>query len=79
MGVFSRINYPIFILTFTIGILTVYLTKPSKKVVIKYPSPSNYKDTVYVDDANNCYYYKPKKEECKGNEKALPVQQNKIM
>lgn len=74
MKIFNKINYPIFLFTFCVGIFVVYMTSTPKKLIVKYPTPETYKKHTYVDDANNCYHYKPIKETCKGNEKTMPLQ-----
>jgi hypothetical protein len=55
----------------------VYILGPETKVVYKYPSPSNYKDILYKDKADNCFEIKPVETGCPINPlsiKKIPVQ-----
>ena len=74
-SLFMKLNYPIFILSFAIGIFIVYISKPTKKVIIKYPTPHTSMKDQYQDEAGNCYLYKAEKTECKGMEKVYPIQE----
>jgi hypothetical protein len=73
-SIFMKLNYPVFLLSFAIGIFIVYISSPTKKVVIKYPTPHTSMEDQYKDDSGNCYTYKAKEVECTGAEKTLPVQ-----
>ena len=75
MELFNKLNYPVFLLAFSIGIFIVYITKPRQKIVIKYPTPNEIMpDYQYQDDADNCYKYMAEKVECTGKEKQIPIQ-----
>jgi hypothetical protein len=53
-----------FCIAFTIGVLVVYLTSPTMKIIMKFPNPSNNKNLLYVDNNDVCYKYKSEKTEC---------------
>ena len=53
-----------FLLALFIGLAYTYMYTAPPRVVIKYPTPFNVKDTVYVDENNVCYKYKIKEVEC---------------
>lgn len=59
-----KINFFVFLLSFCIGILVVYLTAPEPKVIVKYPSISDSHKTFYHDDSG-CYNYIPREVKCK--------------
>jgi hypothetical protein len=50
-SIFTKIHYPVFIISFAIGMFLVYLTKPVPKVIIKYPTPESVENLVYQDDS----------------------------
>mgnify|MGYP001173356740 CR=1 FL=1 len=70
------INFKIFIISLAIGLLYVYLTVPSNKVIFVYPTPDNIEDIQYIDTVNNCHKYTAKEVSCSGDEevKHIPVQ-----
>ena len=45
-----------FLIAFAIGIFFNFMVKPKPKIIIKYPTPFNM-NTIYKDDADNCYKY----------------------
>ena len=61
-----KFNFPIFLISFSIGLLYVYIIGPERKAIIKYPTPFN-SNTLYKDNANNCYIYESKKVSCTEN------------
>jgi hypothetical protein len=44
-----------------VGLLVCYVMEPQKKVVLKFPSPSNAGKVVYVDKQGQCYKYNVQK------------------
>lgn len=66
-----------FIISLAIGLLLVYISTPSPEIVYQYPTPENCNNSIYADDANNCYKYKAKRVSCPKNEeniKVVPIQ-----
>jgi hypothetical protein len=64
-----------FILSFAIGVFICYVLEPSKKVVIKFPSPTNSEKVVYVDKQGQCYKYKTDKlDKCPENAENIKPQ-----
>lgn len=64
INILKCIDPLVFLVSLFIGILYTYMTTPSPRVVIKYPTPFNLKDTVYVDENDVCYKYMIKEVEC---------------
>lgn len=67
MKISKYINIKAFLISFSIGLLYIYLTDDYKKVIIMYPTPMNSGKYTYVDKANNCFKYKLKKTKCSSN------------
>ena len=47
-----------------VGFFVVYITSPAPKVVIKYPTLENIKDTTYIDEKGQCYKYYSQEIKC---------------
>ncbi len=61
------INFKAFLISFSIGLLYIYLTDDYKQIIIMYPTPMNKDNQVYVDKANNCFKYNLKEATCSSN------------
>jgi hypothetical protein len=61
---FDNINLFYFVLSFSVGMLFIYITTPEPRVVLKFPSPYNAGDVTYRDKSNSCYRYKADKTSC---------------
>ncbi len=71
------INIPVFIISLAVGLFFVYITNPDPKVIFVYPTPNNHNKIQYVDKAENCFSYTPRKVKCPTNSdsiKEIPVQ-----
>ena len=71
------IHIQVFIISFIIGLIFVYVIGPETKTIYMYPSPSNYLKTQYKDNSNQCFQFKPVETECPINIfdiKTVPVQ-----
>ena len=61
---FKYINFPVFLISFTIGLLYIYVADEYKKTIIMYPTPDNIKETQYKDKSNHCFTYNLKEVKC---------------
>jgi len=76
MSLFSKLDPLIFITSFSLGLFLVYVVSNKPDVLYQYPNPNN-QDTVYEDDAHNCYKYKSSQTTCpsdKSKIKKVPLQ-----
>lgn len=69
-----RLNWPVFVLSFGIGILYIYVLTPAPKVVLKFPSPYNAGKIVYKDKADECFVFDAVKVDCTKNARKQPIQ-----
>jgi hypothetical protein len=58
------INIPVFIISFAIGVLFVYIFTNTSRTVIVYPTHENYNLLQYRDKANNCFSIKETEVQC---------------
>ena len=56
--IFQFIDFKVFLISLSIGLLYIYISEEYKKVVIMYPTPDNVDKYIYKDNANNCFSYK---------------------
>ena len=71
------ISIPVFLSSFIVGLIFIYLLGPETKIIYKYPSPSNYNDILYKDKVEQCYQFIPKETNCPINPlaiKTVPIQ-----
>ena len=70
-------SLPYFIISLAIGLLFVYLDKPSNNIIYVYPTPENINQFEYKDTANNCFAFKAEKVKCPNNDNLIhniPIQ-----
>lgn len=58
------ISLPVFLISFAIGILIVYLTSPPPREIMVYPTPENVGDLLYKDKAGQCYHFNYNEVKC---------------
>ena len=71
------ISIPVFLSSFIVGLIFIYILGPEIKTIYKYPSPSNYNDILYKDKVEQCYQFIPKETNCPINPlaiKTVPIQ-----
>lgn len=68
------INIPIFIVSFALGLLVVYMTAVDNHIVYVYPTPENEELMLYKDKADQCFAFEHKEVPCPSN----PLQISKI-
>jgi hypothetical protein len=75
--ILEYVSFPIFIISFAIGLFFVYILGPEKKIVYIYPNPNNIKDFVVKDKTNSCFQYTAEEVSCPVNPlliKQTPIQ-----
>lgn len=75
--ILNYISLPIFLISFAIGLLFIYLMGPEMKTIYIYPSPENIDKVLFKDKAENCFYFEEKNIECPKDENLIskiPIQ-----
>ena len=58
------VNLPIFIISFSIGILYTYLHIPKKQIIFIYPHLDNVNNLQYKDKTETCFNIDAEKTDC---------------
>ena len=58
------INPYVFIISFGIAIILVYISHPEPTIIYKYPNPENAGKHTYQDENENCYKYEASEVKC---------------
>ena len=71
------ISWKVFIFSFIVGLLFIYIVEPGTKTVLMYPTPSTVGNVYIKDSANNCFQYVQKLMACPSDKSKIsniPVQ-----
>ena len=68
------ISIPIFLVSFLLGLVYVFLSKPDMKVIYINPSPENCNKNVYKDKSNSCFKYNAVEVSCDTEVSEIPIQ-----
>ena len=75
--ILDYISFPIFIISFAVGIFFVYIYGPEMKTIYIYPTPENVDKIIFKDKADNCFSFEPVEVDCPSDESLLgtvPIQ-----
>jgi len=64
----------LFVVSFVIGLLFVYLSPTEYKTVVVYPSLTNLDKIQYKDKSDHCFQFSAKLVNCDNTSKHIPVQ-----
>jgi hypothetical protein len=62
--ILDYISFPIFIISFAVGIFFVYIYGPEMKTIFIYPTPENVDRIIFKDKADNCFAFEPVEVDC---------------
>jgi len=71
------VDWSIFLASFVVGLVFIWLSAPESTIVYVYPTPDNIAEFGYIDKAKNCFEYIVKKMTCPEDSskiKTIPVQ-----
>ncbi len=71
--IFSILNAPAFLISFSFGLFYSYLTFPEKRIILRHPTPNNAGKIIYRDNSDNCFKYMAKEVKCSNNTNEHPV------
>lgn len=74
---FNYISLPIFLISFAIGLLFVYLIGPDTKKIYIYPTPENVDKILFKDKARNCFFFEEEVVNCPSDKSLIskiPIQ-----
>jgi len=61
------INVPVFLASFFLGLIAVYITVDDTRRIFVYPTPDNVASMQYRDKAGTCFDFKSKEVTCPAN------------
>lgn len=61
---FKYVDFRIFLISFAVGALYIYMTEEYKQVIIIHPTPDNYDQYQFKDKTGNCFSYEMKEIKC---------------
>ena len=71
------ISVPVFIISFLLGMVYIYISAPPTRKILIYPTVDNESKFQYKDKAENCFTFVAKEEKCPfntGSLKKIPIQ-----
>lgn len=71
------ISVPVFIISFLLGMVYIYISVPPTRKILIYPTVDNESKFQYKDKAENCFTFVAKEEKCPfntGSLKKIPIQ-----
>jgi len=69
--ILEYISFPIFIISFAIGLFFVYIYGPEMKTIYIYPSPENIDKVIFKDKADSCFSFQANEVDCPKDESIL--------
>jgi len=71
MKMFKMIHFPVFIASFMIGVLIVYLYTDNNKKIYVYPTPETVDILQYRDKTGSCFSFQQKEVKCPSDPKEV--------
>jgi hypothetical protein len=71
------ISVPVFIISFLLGMVYIYISAPPTRKILIYPTVDNESKFQYKDKAENCFTFVAKEDKCPyntGSLKKIPIQ-----
>ena len=71
MGIFNKTNLNIFLISFIISIMYIYISTPMPNIIYKYPTPETSDNLIYQKHNGECYKYNSNVVPCPSNPKVI--------
>ncbi len=71
------ISIPLFIISFVVGMVYIYMSNPPQRNILIYPTVDNNNKFQYKDNAENCFTFLATEQKCPfntGSLKTIPIQ-----
>lgn len=68
------INFRVFIISFLLGLLCVYISNPEPKEITVYPTADNSHLFQFRDKVDNCFHMKQNIVKCSNDVEEIPLQ-----
>lgn len=70
----SIINIPVFLVSLLFGILYIFISDPTPKQIIVYPTHDNEEMFQFKDKIDNCFQLKQNIVKCSNDAEVIPIQ-----
>lgn len=74
MNISRYVSWPLFMVSFLVGLLYAFIAEPDVKSVYIYPTPDNYMKSLFQDHANQCFRMTPSEVPCSLEYETIPPQ-----
>jgi hypothetical protein len=77
MRILRFINFPVFLASFLLGLLVIYIYVPDKRKIYVYPTPETVDILQYRDKTGQCFSFQQKEVSCPNDEsliESIPIQ-----
>jgi len=77
MKFFRNIHFPVFLASFLLGVLVVYIYTPNNKKIYVYPTPETVDVLQYRDKTGQCFSFRQQEVPCPQDEsliETVPIQ-----
>jgi len=71
MNLFKYIHWPVFFVSFLLGLFLIYFYVPSSRHIYVYPTPENDEFLQYKDLAGNCFSFVREKVDCPSDKRLI--------
>jgi len=75
--ILEYISFPIFMISFAIGLFFVYIYGPEMKTIYVYPTPENVNKVIFKDATDSCFSFEAQEVDCPKDDyliNQIPVQ-----
>lgn len=70
----SMINIPVFLASLLLGLLYIFISSPTPKQIIVYPTHDNEELFQFKDKISNCFQLKQNIVKCSNDAEEIPIQ-----